>query len=911
MAQETPQNVNPSTDPQVENPPSTAVSASAIDISPTPVPPATNPEVPAVNTQTQLPTAPEPDEAYLEAQTAQENRWIQAAATNPEGVQRDGSIKTVSDTGVATTVNRDGSYAIQNVDGTTYYDAAGQQTAYTTPPLNGFSVTTTADGVQYTNYTNGPLTTSTITNNGEPISTTVSYDFGLAQISQTTTGDQVVNTVAVPQGGGIVENYVVDDQGQILGQSTTDLAALREQGRAAYAADMAASEALVADALAAKKAAGSFQALDAEQAAQLEQAAQQAEQAAAELAQAEENLTDADPLYVSPAEDPQVPAAPTDDVALFDIEVAPPEGVSPYGEEDAPIELADNSEPTVAASPYGEEDAPIELADNSEPTVAASPYDTEEFADTLGDLIAEADSPTTDDPIVLAQVDAETATDVPVNDIVETNSTVTDFTFEDNASLGYSEPAPYIGDPGQTDPGFVPYSARPEETPYQTDTGEIPGVTVSDRTQTDTGFIDPAYGEFNDALINPQVDQPQDINDGISPYGEEDEIADPDYFGPDPALYTEEYVQEQDNPTDGFDYNTEDELSPYGEENDELDPVPLVDPFEVDGTDYGVDELEQAEDNPNIATLVEPDPYEIDGIGLGDTTGGQTDPGDGALASQQQATLAKARAQAALQAQRKQANDGDWRVKLRLAPGATYLYKAPQPGILQPLAVTDGVVFPYTPTIQTVYKANYSQYDLTHSNYRGYFYQGSAVEDITINATFTAQDSNEANYLLAVIHFFRSATKMFYGQGPNTGTPPPLVFLQGLGEYQFNLAPCVIASFNYNLPNDVDYIRAGSPNINGTSMLQRRSRQDLPTNPFSSAWSRINNVLNAQGISKGAVPGAVPPPPATLGTNRPTYVPTKMEIAITLHPIQSRSQVSKQFSLQGYASGDLLKGGFW
>jgi hypothetical protein len=244
-----------------------------------------------------------------------------------------------------------------------------------------------------------------------------------------------------------------------------------------------------------------------------------------------------------------------------------------------------------------------------------------------------------------------------------------------------------------------------------------------------------------------------------------------------------------------------------------------------------------------------------------------------------------------------------------LAPGAQYLYRADQPGILQPLAVTDGVVFPYTPQVTTAYKANYNSYNLTHSNYRGYFYQGSQVEDIQINAKFTAQDSNEANYLLAVIHFFRSITKMFYGLDTQRGAPPPLVFLQGFGEYQFNLAPCVVAQFNYVLPDNVDYIRAGSPNINGTNLLQRRSRQDLPTNSFSSAWSRIQSVLGAQGIKKGAIPS--PPAPPSLGTNRPTYVPTAMDINIILHPIQSRSQVSKQFSLKQYANGDLLKGGFW
>ena len=296
-------------------------------------------------------------------------------------------------------------------------------------------------------------------------------------------------------------------------------------------------------------------------------------------------------------------------------------------------------------------------------------------------------------------------------------------------------------------------------------------------------------------------------------------------------------------------------------------------------------------------------------VGITNSSQISTPPGVGPN-TQQQATLAKAQAQSVLAAQQKQANQGDWRVKLRLAPGANYLYRAndgkgTQAGILQPLAVTDGVVFPYTPVIATNYRANYSNYDLTHSNYRGYFYQGSSIEEVTIQATFTAQDTYEANYLLAVIHFFKSVTKMFYGQDAERGAPPPLVYLQGLGEYQFNLHPCVVSNFNYTLPNDVDYIRARSPNINGTNLLQARQRQTVATNPFSEIIQRLQNA----GLPRGGI--NTPPPPPTLGTNSPTYVPTKMDMTITLLPIQSREQQSQQFSLKQYANGDLLKGGFW
>lgn len=278
-----------------------------------------------------------------------------------------------------------------------------------------------------------------------------------------------------------------------------------------------------------------------------------------------------------------------------------------------------------------------------------------------------------------------------------------------------------------------------------------------------------------------------------------------------------------------------------------------------------------------------------------------------AAGERQQATLALARQQQSIREQRGQQNQGDWRVKLRLAPGANYLYKANDPGILWPLIETDGVIFPYTPRIDTSYRADYEAANLTHSNYRGYFYKSSYVDFVQINGTFTAQDTAEAEYLLAVITFFKSITKMFYGQDSQRGSPPPLVYLTGLGEYQFSEHPCVISQFNYNLPDNVDYIRARTAVVNATNLIAKRNRNSVPTNPISSAIQRLKT------LGKIVNPGAVknPPPPPTLGLNNPTYVPTKIDISLQLLPMQSRQQVSQQFSLKNFANGNLIKGGFW
>jgi hypothetical protein len=301
-------------------------------------------------------------------------------------------------------------------------------------------------------------------------------------------------------------------------------------------------------------------------------------------------------------------------------------------------------------------------------------------------------------------------------------------------------------------------------------------------------------------------------------------------------------------------------------------------------------------------------------VDLGDIDFTQVGPQqtEAALFAAEAATTAalrdQARQQQTIRAQRQnQAQSTDWRVRLRLAPTSDYLYNAPDCGpVLYPLRDSDGVIFPYTPSIDIGYKANYDSYDLIHSNYRGYFYKNSHIDQVQIKGTFTAQDTTEANYLLAVIHFFRSVTKMFYGQDSQRGSPPPLTYLSGLGDYQFSEHPCVVTQFNYNLPSDVNYIRAQSVLSNGNNLLNARKRQTVLGNPLSYALQRLSTV----GMSKGGLDQPFAPG-GSLGADNSTYVPTKMEISLTLLPMQSRSQVSKQFSLQGFANGNLLKGGFW
>jgi hypothetical protein len=246
--------------------------------------------------------------------------------------------------------------------------------------------------------------------------------------------------------------------------------------------------------------------------------------------------------------------------------------------------------------------------------------------------------------------------------------------------------------------------------------------------------------------------------------------------------------------------------------------------------------------------------------------------------------------------------NSDWRVRVSLAPNTNYLYNANPAGILQPLKETKGVLFPYMPKIDVAYTAQYDSYDPTHANYKIHTYRGSSVDNISVSGMFTAQDTTEANYLLAVIHFFRSVTKMFYGrdENPARGTPPPLVYLSGLGAYQFDNHPMVINSFQLSLPDDVDYINAGAV-VGGINFANYAKPMIGPRNPTEIRLEKAK-----------LQPGGISPLPvftnANIGQTDITRVPTRIGITIQCYPIVTRYAMSNEFSVKDYATGKLLRG---
>jgi len=119
-----------------------------------------------------------------------------------------------------------------------------------------------------------------------------------------------------------------------------------------------------------------------------------------------------------------------------------------------------------------------------------------------------------------------------------------------------------------------------------------------------------------------------------------------------------------------------------------------------------------------------------------------------------------------------------------------------------------GIIFPYTPTINYEYKADYANLNPLHSNFSLYFYKNSSVSPIKISGKFTVQNDKDAAVYLSTIHLLRALTKMRSGGikvDALSGSPPPICRLDAYGDLMLKNVPVVITGFNIDLPDNVDY----------------------------------------------------------------------------------------------------------
>lgn len=196
--------------------------------------------------------------------------------------------------------------------------------------------------------------------------------------------------------------------------------------------------------------------------------------------------------------------------------------------------------------------------------------------------------------------------------------------------------------------------------------------------------------------------------------------------------------------------------------------------------------------------------------------------------------------------------------------------------ILFPLYSTNGVIFPYTPSISSGYVADYDPTAFIHSNYGYNAYIRSYPKPISIAAEFTAQTQAEALYLLAVIHFFRSVTKSYFGINPynKAGTPPPVLLFNYLGDYQFNNVPVVVKDFSYTYEATVDYVAVNTSPTGATSVN--------------------NKTVNLPQGNNGGF----------------TWVPSHISVTVELDTQYTPIQLRNEFNLDKFRSGQLINSGY-
>ena len=262
------------------------------------------------------------------------------------------------------------------------------------------------------------------------------------------------------------------------------------------------------------------------------------------------------------------------------------------------------------------------------------------------------------------------------------------------------------------------------------------------------------------------------------------------------------------------------------------------------------------------------------------------------------------------------ADPNDWRVRLSLPLWPSF-QSSP---VLKPLKDAGGMVFPYTPQISIKSGAKYSSEPIVHTNYPFNAYKSSEPGSITITAAMNVEDPTQALYWIAAVHYLRSISKMFSGSDPKAGNPPPIVFLNGYGQYVFKNVPVVITNFDTTLPNDCDYIACdvvGSAmgNVEGVADSIGSLADTLGgvLGGLGGIGSAIAGAANAVSTIAGGV-GQVAGLLGTFGVGGSTsaglaHVPTKSQFSITLQPTYSRNSARK-FSLDRFVQGGYINNQF-
>lgn len=140
----------------------------------------------------------------------------------------------------------------------------------------------------------------------------------------------------------------------------------------------------------------------------------------------------------------------------------------------------------------------------------------------------------------------------------------------------------------------------------------------------------------------------------------------------------------------------------------------------------------------------------------------------------------------------------DHRVKIRVP--RNYLTT-----VLGSLGNLQGIIFPYTPSINYEMSAQYGDLKPLHSNFPINFYQRSTVSDINITGKFTVESQEDSKIYIATQRLLIALTRMKFGLDSDAGAPPPVCRLDAYGDTFLKNVPVAITAFRIEYTDDVDY----------------------------------------------------------------------------------------------------------
>ena len=191
---------------------------------------------------------------------------------------------------------------------------------------------------------------------------------------------------------------------------------------------------------------------------------------------------------------------------------------------------------------------------------------------------------------------------------------------------------------------------------------------------------------------------------------------------------------------------------------------------------------------------------------------------------------------------------------------------------LLPILSTNGLVFPYNPTISEGVDIIYDAVELTHANESFHVYRNTKNPRITLqNSVWTCDTFDNAVYAMSALHFFRTYSQMDFGKN-QSGRPPSPMWFSAYGNYAFHRVPVLMEKASWSFPNDVDYV--GIPEFGSEEFTASRLK-------FSKEGTGLSNAY--------------------------TWLPMKFQVDSINLVIQHSPRFWSNWSLADYRSGAMLR----